>query len=73
MTIPATSLPPCTRHHYWTRLRAWVTGQQFFHACDVTWTSVTGKKLRLDIEDVYKGFPGDILIFPDPDFRSSDE
>ena len=33
-------MTPCPKKHYWTRLRAWVTRREFFHACDVTWVSV---------------------------------
>lgn len=57
----------CSRHHYWTHLRAWVTGQQYFHACDVTWTSVTGRTYLAVDGDYFPVIPhgGDITILPD--------
>ncbi len=67
----------CSRHHYWTRLRAWVTGRQWCHACNVAaWTSVSYSEVAGTVD--WEGFPviphgGDIVILPDPDFRASDE
>ena len=70
LSLPAS----CSRHHYWVRLRAWMTGRQYFHACDVTWTSVTGELMMKD----HASWPvflhgGDITILPDPDLEASDE
>lgn len=33
---PCAHLTSLLRHHYWIRLRAWVSGQQYFHACNVS-------------------------------------
>ena len=77
MQFQASAYQTCTSHHYWVRLRTWVTRQQYFHACDVTWTSVTGENLLgLAVDDDY--FPivphgGDITFLPDPDFKAPDE
>ena len=71
----------CRKRHLWTRLGAWVTGRQFFHACDVSWTSVTGildgrpwlddGVLLVDYDHGELPIPrhgGDITILPDHDF-----